>query len=155
MNMADRNKQYGSLVKTLRAEKRSFFDEEGRRKPWTQAHLIEQIERRNERASLSIKQLGDIERGDVVFLSPDRHIEPLAKAFGLNELEKTEFYAAANYIYSPKDVGGEQQSKAIIRMLLGQHQYPAFVLTPLLDLVAFNTYYRDRCMGTPTIKSPQ
>ena len=141
MSIMDRNKRFGSLVKTLRAE-RSFFDEAGRRKPWTQEHLIEQIKRKNDHGYLSMKQLGDIERGDVVNLSPDRHIAPLANALGLNELERIEFYAAANYIYEPEDNKQEEDGQETIRALLGEHQYPAYVLTPLLDVVAFNGYYR-------------
>jgi hypothetical protein len=67
------------------------------------------------------------------------HLEVLAKALRLTELQKVEFYAAGGFLYRPVE---KTDYHKLIGKLLGQHCFPSLLTTPLADIVAFNAYYQ-------------
>lgn len=122
----DENVRFGKFVRTLR-EQRTFMDDEGRIRQWSQEYLAE-------RAQISLRQLSKIEQGDVANLR--RFLKPLADAFDLTESQRAEFYAVAGYLYMTE----KKPDLEVIRDLFERIPYPASARTPLFDLLCFNHY---------------
>ena len=117
------NKHFGLYVKTLREQRASYWHS------WTQEYLAE-------KADIEPDQVARIEQGRVKKLLP--YLEGLAMAFGLNELQKVEFWALAGYNYRPSQL---DISKQRIYDLLEQLYFPASARTPVWDFIAFNCYH--------------
>lgn len=139
---------FGQLVRAMRKE-RSYVDENGRKKSWTQEMLAQHTlpGRAFSNAAtrgLTTRQIRDIEDGTVRVLRPSIHIEPLARAFHLSEAQKIEFYAAAGFIYlaAATDNTATTFDPAVMTTFLRQLPYPVGVFTPLGDILAFNAYFR-------------
>lgn len=128
------NKEFGGLVRHLR----QGYERTGQ--VWTQKKLALESG-----GLLDAKQIGRIERGEVI-LDPVLHLEALAKAFRLTELQKVEFYAAAGFLYRPVE---KTDYHKLIDKLLGEHCFPSLLTTPLADIVAFNAYYQALYGHTP------
>ena len=121
------NKTFGKLIKHLRQSRERMAQ------VWTQEELALETG-----GILDAKQIGRIERGEVI-LDPMLHLDGLARAFRLTELQKAEFYAAAGFLYHPTE---KTDYHSLIDKLLGQHCFPSLLTTPLSDIVAFNAYYQ-------------
>lgn len=132
------NEEFGKLVKQLREEK-STYDDNGGWNAWTQEELAKRTTDPNTGANLSKSKVADIEQGKVAHLDPDIHVEPLARALGVPEAEKPDFYFVAGLAYSPRLTEWEIDEE-VIRALLQQLNYPANIRTPLWDFIAFNHY---------------
>jgi len=127
----DRN--FGEFVKALR-KGRLFFD--GELRQWTQEYLAKKASEASEGSNQIItpSQIAHLEQGQISNIRP--FLDPLAKAFNLNEAEKEHFYAIAGFIYRSE----RQPLRQEIEELFQDVEYPAFARTPLWDFVAFNKY---------------
>lgn len=128
------NKEFGRLVRHLRER------HERMGQAWTQQQLALETD-----GALDVKQIGRIERGEVI-LDSKLHLEVLSEALRLTELQKVEFYAAGGFLYRP---GEKTDYRQLIDKLLGQHCFPSLLTTPLADIVAFNAYYQVLYGHTP------
>ena len=108
--------------------RRQRLDPEDKYRQWSRAYLAEL-------SGLSERQVRRIEQGEVVNLYP--LLEGLADAFGLTELERSQFYAQAGYAYAP---ALSRPDIDLLENLLNQISYPAYIRTPLWDFLAFNRY---------------
>ena len=118
------NREFGIFIQTLRAQRKTYWQ------TFSQAYLAD-------RASLNEKQIARIERGEVANLKP--FLEPLAKAFGLNELEKAELFARAGYAYQ---LDYEDTEIEFVVQTLSHIDLPASARDPIWNFVAFNEYHR-------------
>lgn len=123
-NDQERKDQFGEYVKALRHEK-----------GWTQADLAEII-------NLGNSTISRLENGNVADLLP--HLEPLANAFELTELQKKELYAIAGYVYRipPINIKFGDVRFEQMKQLLAEIEYPASIRTHLWDFLAFNEYHK-------------
>lgn len=131
--------EFGQLVRTLR-EQRTFFNQNQRERPWTQAELARQ-------AKLTRKEIARVEQGKVINLQ--RYLEPLAKALALSQTDKNEFYALAGYVYQDRLNIGWAEAADRIKSLFERLEYPASARTRLWDFVAFNSSHYSLWGYTP------
>jgi hypothetical protein len=129
LTQSDRNREFGKLVRRLR-EERLEATEDGRIHQWTRKKLAEE-------SNLSTRQLAKIEWGEVANLEP--YLSHLARAFGLGEFEKREFYAAAGYIYPSSQAVTEETAQSLLKQL-SHFELPVTIRTSLWDFVAFNHF---------------
>lgn len=126
-----RNERFGKHVQWWRSQKIDFDDERGRNKLWTQEKLAQE-------SGLSPNIIRNIEQGKVRFLEP--HLEPLAKAFKLTEIQKIEFYAKAGLTYHPPNIS--EKDREYLKQQLEKIHFPTVARTPVWDIIAFNEYHR-------------
>ncbi|MCQ3933036.1 MAG: hypothetical protein DPW16_21510 [Chloroflexi bacterium] len=132
------NREFGLFISALRHQ-RTFFDEQGVLRQWTQAELAR-------RANLSTRQVSKIEQGDVIDLR--RLLDSLAAAFQLNESEIAEFYTIAGFVY-PNTQKPHTHNRAALELFLRQFPYPMTARSILGDYVAFNSYNQTLYGYTP------
>lgn len=132
------NREFGEFIAALRRQ-RTFFDQQGLLRQWTQAELAC-------RANLSTRQISKIEQGEVVDLR--RMLDPLAQAFQLNESEKAELYTIAGFVY-PNPHKPLTHNRPSLELFLRQFPYPMTARTILGDFVAFNAYNQTLYGYTP------
>ena len=126
--MVDKKQQFGEYLVHLRNTKlrRTQKGYEG----WTQADLADT-------AGISRYTIPRIEKGTVVDLLP--HLDKLANAFELNEIERRIFYAKAGHVY---DVAPSIPSPELMRHILENIEYPTSIRTSVWDFLAFNEYHK-------------
>src|SRR5690349_20036912 len=129
---------FGQFVRALR-ERRSY-DRQGHERKWSQEELAKHVVWKDEPGLKTKKRrIASMEQDKVVNLKP--HLEPLARAFGLSEAEKTEFYTLAGYIYTKPASMTMDKSVEVLKSLFRDLDYPASARTPLWDFIAFNAYH--------------
>lgn len=133
-------KEFGKYASALRRA-RTFYASNRELKRWTREKLAQETTPRpnTNDIGLTAKQIADIEQGRVANLKISTHLEPLCRAFKLNEVQKAELYAKAGLLYHMKPVKVIEQNALIQNMLKNIH-FPARVFTPVWDIVAINTY---------------
>jgi hypothetical protein len=123
-------KNFGKLVAELRNKTTVDNPDKGTRL-LTQKGLALRTENK-----LGVEQIREIEDGTRAKLSPeDVHI--LATAFDLTEIETSEFFIAAGFVY-PRPIDPPEPSR--MKLLLTMHRFPAVAMNRLGDVLALNSY---------------
>jgi transcriptional regulator with XRE-family HTH domain len=123
--------EFGQYVAALRMD-RDYLTDKKQLKKWTQKYLAE-------KAQLTKKQISDIEQGRFAnWAAFHDKVVRLSNAFGLNEKQKTDFYAKAGFVYSSPKAPIDRTS---LKNFLEEIPYPAMVRNPIWDYIAFNRFH--------------
>jgi len=125
-------KAFGRFLQALRGK--YIFYKNGLETGWTPEKLAEET-----KGKVTASVIRHLEAGDTA-IDPERHLKPLADAFGLTVFQRHEFYAKAGFLYKPAPIDIEDIVGPIAQFLR-EIRYPAFAETPMSDLVAANSYY--------------
>ncbi len=142
----NKKKEFGKLIVALRKER---FDPIAG-KNWTQTILAE-------KANLSPRTIGDIERGEKAVLDLAT-MEKLGIAFGFNEIEKRIFFSLASpaeWAFDAQEGNTQASRLPDILTILPQIETPAIIYDALFYVQGINDSFRGMVSFAPLTLNPR